>query len=174
VQFLRNFYKLCIFLGYLCSVKLVVLLNRQTILCGMYIPKLFGVVLWLTLFCDNLVKLVTHISLASELQQRGSVEMLVTLYALNSVLYDLLTWTYLSAFSALTLLVGCQEEHPACIIEWWGVGVVICLEWGADFCMWSSWCHCIPKPHHLLPHLYPDWFHLSANGLPRLSWKRGH
>ena len=25
-------------------------------------------------------------------------------------------------------------------------------------CVWSSWCHCIPKPHHLLPHLYPDWF----------------
>ena len=20
-------------------------------------------------------------------------------------------------------------------------------------CIWSSWCHCIPKPHHLLPHL---------------------
>jgi len=36
------------------------------------------------------------------------------------------------AFTALTLLVGCQEEHPACKTEWWGAGVVICLEWGAD------------------------------------------
>jgi len=25
-------------------------------------------------------------------------------------------------------------------------------------CKWSSWCHCIPKPHHLWPHLNPDWF----------------
>ena len=25
-------------------------------------------------------------------------------------------------------------------------------------CMWSSWCRCHPKPHHLLPHLNPDWF----------------
>ena len=39
----------------------------------------------------------------------------------------------LFAFSALTLLVGCQEGHPACKkTEWWGVGVVICLEQGAD------------------------------------------
>jgi len=34
-----------------------------------------------------------------------------------------------SAFSALTLLVGRQEGHPACKKqEWWGTGVVICLE----------------------------------------------
>jgi len=33
------------------------------------------------------------------------------------------------AFSVLTLLVGRQEEHPACKkTEWWGAGVVICLE----------------------------------------------
>ena len=33
------------------------------------------------------------------------------------------------AFSALTLLVGRQEGHPACKkTEWWGSGVVICLE----------------------------------------------
>jgi len=35
-----------------------------------------------------------------------------------------------SAFSALTLLVGRQEGHPACKknFEWWGAGMVICLE----------------------------------------------
>jgi len=32
-------------------------------------------------------------------------------------------------FSALTLLVGRLEGHPACKkTEWWGAGVVICLE----------------------------------------------
>jgi len=37
------------------------------------------------------------------------------------------------AFSALMLLVGRQEGHPACkTLEWWGAGVVICLEQGAD------------------------------------------
>jgi len=41
-----------------------------------------------------------------------------------------------SAFSALTLLVGRQEGHPACKKqEWWGAGVVICLERGADLHM---------------------------------------
>jgi len=42
----------------------------------------------------------------------------------------------LFAFSALTLLVGRQEGHPACKkTEWWGAGVVICLERGADLHM---------------------------------------
>jgi len=32
----------------------------------------------------------------------------------------------------LTLLVGRQEGHPACKkLEWWGAGVVVCLERGA-------------------------------------------
>ena len=40
------------------------------------------------------------------------------------------------AFSALTLMVGRQEGHPACKkTEWWGAGVVICLERGADLHM---------------------------------------
>ena len=38
-----------------------------------------------------------------------------------------------SAFSALTLLVGRQEGHPACKkTEWWFAGMVICLERDAD------------------------------------------
>jgi len=41
-----------------------------------------------------------------------------------------------TAFSALTLLVGRQEGHPACKkLEWWSVGMVICLEQGADLHM---------------------------------------
>jgi len=40
------------------------------------------------------------------------------------------------AFSALTLLVGRQEGHPACKkTEWWGAGVVLCLEQDADLHM---------------------------------------
>ena len=40
------------------------------------------------------------------------------------------------SFSALTLLVGRQEGHPACKkTEWWGAGVVICLERCADLHM---------------------------------------
>jgi len=41
----------------------------------------------------------------------------------------LLTYT----FSALTLLVGQQEGHPACkTTEWSVAGMVVCLERGAD------------------------------------------
>ena len=40
------------------------------------------------------------------------------------------------AFNALTLLVGQQEGHPACKkLEWWGAGMVICLERGVDLHM---------------------------------------
>jgi len=43
---------------------------------------------------------------------------------------------YLLIISAFTLLVGWQEGHPACQkTEWWGAGVVICLEQGADLHM---------------------------------------
>ena len=42
----------------------------------------------------------------------------------------------LSAFSALMLLVGWQEGHPACKkTERWGAGVVICLQRRADLHM---------------------------------------
>jgi len=41
-----------------------------------------------------------------------------------------------TAFSALTLLVGRQEGHPVCKkTERWGAGMVICLERGADLHM---------------------------------------
>jgi len=43
----------------------------------------------------------------------------------------------LFAFSALTLLVGRQEGHPACKKQWWGAGVVICLK-QVQTCIWPS------------------------------------
>jgi len=39
-------------------------------------------------------------------------------------------------FSALTLLAGWQEGHPACKkTEWWGAGMLICRQRGADLHM---------------------------------------
>jgi len=70
------------------------------------------------------------------------------------------TSTY-NAFSALTLLDGRQEEHPAC--KNWAMR---CLYGYLSqvrcrfFCVWSSWCYCIPKTHHLLSHL-PVWYRLT-------------
>ena len=47
-----------------------------------------------------------------------------------------LTSFFSSALTALTLLVGWQERHPACEkLEWWGAGMVICLQRGADLHM---------------------------------------
>jgi len=49
-----------------------------------------------------------------------------------------------SAFSALTLLVGQQEGHPACkklsgeVLAWLSVWREV------QTCIWPSWCHCHP------------------------------
>jgi len=51
---------------------------------------------------------------------------------------DVFFWRFgaFFAFSALTLLVGRKEGHPACKkLEWWGTGMVICLERDADLHM---------------------------------------
>ena len=67
-----------------------------------------------------------------------------------------------SLHSVLSHSFGHQEEHPACK-NW----VMRC------WCGYLSGARCrlfaygpadattIPKPHHLLPHLNPDWFYLS-------------
>jgi len=75
------------------------------------------------------------------------------------------------AFSALTLLVGNHEEHPACKELSDSAGVVICLERGAND---LHMVQLMPLPSHLLLlNYYPDWFNLSVVSLPRLSWNSG-
>ena len=60
-------------------------------------------------------------------------------------------------------------------IDWCGVCVVICLEWGAygyAYAYASADATAISEPHHLFPLLNPDWFYLSRTSLHRSSWKR--
>jgi len=52
---------------------------------------------------------------------------------------------WVAAFSALTLLVGRQEAHPAC--KKMSGGVLVWLSVWSEvqmICTWSSWCHCRP------------------------------
>ena len=48
----------------------------------------------------------------------------------------------LFAFSALTLLVGQQEEHPACKKLSGGVLAWLSVWSEVQTCTWPSWCHC--------------------------------
>jgi len=41
--------------------------------------------------------------------------------------------------------------QPVKKTEWWGAGIVICLERSAD-CIWPSWCHCVCYNSSLLHH----------------------
>jgi len=46
---------------------------------------------------------------------------------------------FIFAFSALTLLVGWQEGHPACKkTEWWGAGVWLSVWSKVQTCIWPS------------------------------------
>ena len=68
------------------------------------------------------------------------------------------------AFRALMLLVGRQEGHPACKkTEWWGAGMVICLERGADLYM-AQWMS-LPLTVSCFS-TNPDWFYLVILTLP--------
>jgi len=53
-----------------------------------------------------------------------------------------LNFTHLFAFSALTLLVGQQEGHPACKKLSGGVLAWLSVWSEVQICIWSSWCHC--------------------------------
>jgi len=72
------------------------------------------------------------------------------------------------------LLVGHQEEYPACkklsdeVLLWLPVSV-----WSEVqiVCMWFSWCHCHPKTLSSLASFKSRLVYLSGTGLPRLSWK---
>jgi len=61
-------------------------------------------------------------------------------------------------------VMGCWCDCLSIYLSIWSEVQIICI--------WSSWCHCMPKPHNFLPLLHPDWFYLSGTSLSRLSWKR--
>ena len=65
-------------------------------------------------------------------------------HAVAQVPFDLLLIFHstTSAFSALTLLVGRQEGHPACKKLSGGVLAWLSVWSEMQTCIWSSWCHC--------------------------------
>jgi len=67
-----------------------------------------------------------------------------------------------TSFSALTLLDGCQKEHPA--YDNWVMRCWCGYLSGAKvemICIWSSWCHCHP---------IISCFIKIANALPFWCW----
>ena len=67
------------------------------------------------------------------------------------------------AFSALTLLVGRQEGHPACKKQSGGVLAWLSVWSEMQTCIWPSWCHChslslAPVKSRLV---LPFWYRLT-------------
>jgi len=70
--------------------------------------------------------------------------------------------------------LGVRKSIRPVKIEWWGVGVIVCLDSGARcwlFACGPADATVSPKP--IISCLVSDWFYLSGTSLPRLSWKRG-
>ena len=80
-----------------------------------------------------------------------------------------------SGHRALKLLVGRQEEHPACknwAMRCWFGYLSIYLS-GARCRLFAYGPGDATAFQKTMPHLNQDWFHLSWTSLPRLSWKEG-
>jgi len=86
-------------------------------------------------------------------------------------LYFLVYCIAVCAFSALTLLVGRQEGHPAC--KNLSGAVLACLSVWSEMqtCIWPSWCHChslsLASVKSRL--VSPFWYRLT-----RVVPKKGH
>ena len=75
----------------------------------------------------------------------ATVQKLLVRQVLNKL--NLRSWRVIHPFSALTLLVGRQEGHPACkklsggVLAWLSVWSEVLT------CIWPSWCHCHSLSH---------------------------
>ena len=74
----------------------------------------------------------------------------------------------MNAFSALTLLVGQQEGHPACKKLSGGMLVWLSVWREVQTCLWPSWCHCFSKIQIGSTFLVPD--HLGSPGKRAVKW----
>jgi len=85
---------------------------------------------------DKIYHAVLNCALCHYQHQNSMLCSVVVFYCLP------LYYIYCFAFSALTLLVGRQEGHPACKKQSGGVMVWLSVWSNLQTCIWPSWCHC--------------------------------
>ena len=114
-------------------------------------------------YCSFALK---HYIAYTVLLARQQIAMLCTMHCINCFLWDgsrIMSHWVLCAFSALTLLVGRQEGHPACkklsggVLAW----LSVCSE--VETCIWPSWCHCHSLSHASVKSrlVLPFWYRLT-------------
>ena len=72
-------------------------------------------------------------------------------------------WCYWAAFSALMLLVGWQEGHPACKKQSGGVLMWLSVWSKVQTCIWPSWCqwHSLSLASVKSRLVLPFWYRLT-------------
>jgi len=148
-QFMRKKYGICTLVKYLRKTDMLIQWTNTSKKCQMNLGR-------------NIRKSPTD-RCKSDIQSEFTYEILHSWESNGYSIYKQLV-TVTSAFSALTLLVGRQEGHPACknwvVRCWCGYlsGAICRLAYGpAD----ATATHC------LLLQWNPDWFSLSGTGSPR-------
>jgi len=132
--------------------------NETTITCKLQMLQLET---WQECIENNTVSY--HICVAAKnwiWDNKLRMERLQTTNRINSTQYTHYGSCFMLSFSALTLLVGRQEGHPACKKLSGGVLAWLSVWSEAQTCIWPSWCHCHPlslasvKSRFVLPFWY--------------------
>jgi len=146
-------------------------LYDPTLACG-YDACLPSSFLLLTFMCLRVSILLWHCMPSSQLLFDVACELFFVRSCGGHVDGVLLIWWYAAtlAFSALMLLVGRQEGHPACknwVVRYW------CGYLSGARCKWFAYgpADAPATPSSLAP-VKSRMVYLSGAGLPRLSWKK--
>ena len=140
------------------------LLRKQTIKRCFIFPPMLYMVLFVILFVRSVHEVLLLINTYCPWRPFYG--------ALQERKYIFLSTCLKLAFSALTLLIGWQEGHPACknwVVRYWHG----CLS-GAR-CRWFAYgpADATATRSSLAP-VKSRIVYISGAGLPRLSWKKGH
>ena len=110
------------------------------------VTRWHGTDFWYTKFWRHLIRVIVRLSTTRAKYRPLSRGWSLTCIdrAITSLMCNFrtsFTWK-MNAISALTLLVGLQEAHPACKKQSGGVLAWLSVWSEVQTCIWPSWCHC--------------------------------
>ena len=147
---------------------------EQMLFCSYFCSWNFVIVIPLFIECGNFFRFLLYwkaVLVSSSIH---------TLFLLQSLWWHRHTQLFIGHSVNQDLLVlwccwlGVRKSIRPVKFEWWGVGVVIYLEWGADCLHMVQLMPLHPKSPSSLASFKSRLLYHSSTFLPRFSWKRSH